>query len=56
MRQIALECGYTSARSDMPAPAGRTPLKEIKIVPIDPQDLLKQREAIKDKFREIFGV
>jgi len=34
----------------------KRPLKEIKLLPAEPEEVLKRNEEIKEKFRELFGV
>jgi iron(III) transport system substrate-binding protein len=36
-------------------PAGRTPLKDIKLLPDDPQSMLPQIAEIKKKYTALFG-
>ncbi len=55
-QNFGLNFGYTSARSDMQNPSGRTPLNRIKLNTVDPASLMKERESVKEKFRQIFGV
>jgi iron(III) transport system substrate-binding protein len=47
--------GARSAHPDVKDPPGRTPLKDIKVLPDDPAGLLPQVEEIKKKYAALFG-
>jgi len=47
--------GVRSAHPDVKDPPGRTPLKEIKIIPDDAAGLLPQVEEIKKRYAALFG-
>jgi iron(III) transport system substrate-binding protein len=47
--------GQRSMHPDVKEPAGRTPLKDIKLLPDDPQSMLPQIAEIKKKYTTLFG-
>jgi iron(III) transport system substrate-binding protein len=47
--------GVRSAHPDVKDPPGRTPLKEIKLIPDDAAGLLPKVEEIKKKYAALFG-
>src|SRR5258706_550031 len=49
------EGGQRSMHPDVKEPAGRTPLKDIKLLPDDPQSMLPQIAEIKKKYTALFG-
>lgn len=52
---IMVEDDTYSARTDVPPPKGATPLKDLKVIPMDWQAVEKQSEEIKTKFSSIMG-
>jgi iron(III) transport system substrate-binding protein len=55
-QQILVDAGgQRSLHPDVKEPAGRTPLKDIKLLPDDPQGMLPQINEIKKKYTAIFG-
>ncbi|SNZ07591.1 ABC transporter substrate-binding protein [Cohaesibacter gelatinilyticus] len=55
-QDLVLDMGYIPARSDMAVPAGFPDRKDIKLMAFDPGKALKDAEANKAKFSELFGV
>ncbi|WP_272644165.1 ABC transporter substrate-binding protein [Marinomonas mediterranea] len=53
-QQLVLDQGYLPARSDMPVPAGFPSRDKIKLMPFDAAKTLKNNEANKARFSEIF--
>ena len=49
------EGGARSVHPDVKEPAGRTPLKDIKLLPDDAQGMLPQIAEIKKKYTALFG-
>jgi iron(III) transport system substrate-binding protein len=47
--------GARSVHPEVKEPAGRTPLKDIKLLPDDAQGMLPQITEIKKKYTQIFG-
>jgi iron(III) transport system substrate-binding protein len=47
--------GVYAARSDVDPPAGSTPLKDIKVIPLDNAYILSVTPAVKKKFSELFS-
>jgi iron(III) transport system substrate-binding protein len=55
-QQILVDAGgQRSLNPDVKEPAWRTPLKDIKLLPDDPQAMLPQINEIKKKYTAIFG-
>jgi len=52
---LVTEGGQRSMHPDVKEPAGRTPLKDIKLLPDDPQSMLPQIADIKKKYTALFG-
>jgi iron(III) transport system substrate-binding protein len=50
------EGGLYSVREDVPQPDDHAPLKDVKVLLPDPQDILKNRTNILRQFAELFGV
>ena len=46
--------GIYAARSDVPPPPGNPPLSQIKLLPVDYDEIEKEAAALKKKFNEIF--
>ncbi|MGH6784318.1 MAG: extracellular solute-binding protein, partial [Sphingomicrobium sp.] len=46
--------GAYSPRTDLPPPAGSPPLKEIKLLPVDYDQIEKDASSVKKKFNEVF--
>jgi iron(III) transport system substrate-binding protein len=55
-QMMADEGGIRSFHPDVTTKAGRTPLKDIKLLNSDPVALARDGEAVKKKYTEIFGV
>jgi iron(III) transport system substrate-binding protein len=56
VQQILVDTGgQRSVHPDVKEPAGRTPLKDIKLLPDDPQGMLPQINEIKKKYTALFG-
>ncbi|MCG7624642.1 ABC transporter substrate-binding protein [Epibacterium sp. Ofav1-8] len=55
-QDLVLDMGYIPARNDMGVPAGFPARDSIKLMDFDPAEALKNAEANKEKFAEIFGV
>ena len=49
------EGGQRSMHPEVKEPAGRTPLKDLKLLPDDPQAMLPQIAEIKKKYTALFG-
>jgi iron(III) transport system substrate-binding protein len=47
--------GIYAARSDVDPPAASTPLKDIKVIPMDNAYILSVTPAVKKKFSELFS-
>ena len=55
-QQILVDTGgQRSVHPDVKEPAGRTPLKDIKLLPDDAQGMLPQINDIKKRYTAIFG-
>jgi len=46
--------GIYAARADVPPPPGNPPLSQIKLIPVDYDEIEKDSKALKSKFNEIF--
>ena len=55
-QQILVDDGLYVPSAEVTYAKDKRPLKEIKILPATPQEILKRNEEIKEKFRELFGV
>ncbi len=54
-QELVLQQGYLPAHPDLPVPAGFPPRDQIKLMKFDAEKALKDSEANKEKFSEIFG-
>jgi iron(III) transport system substrate-binding protein len=55
-QQIMVDDGLYVPSDEVTYAKDKRPLKEIKILPATPEEILKRNEEIKEKFRELFGV
>jgi iron(III) transport system substrate-binding protein len=55
-QQLMVDDGLYVPNEEVAYAKGRRPLRELKILPADPEEILKRNEEIKTKFRELFGV
>ncbi|HSE94837.1 MAG TPA: extracellular solute-binding protein [Methylomirabilota bacterium] len=55
-QQILVDDGLYVPSEEVTYAKDKRPLKEIKILPATPEEILKRNEEIKEKFRELFGV
>jgi iron(III) transport system substrate-binding protein len=55
-QQILVNDGLYVPNEEVTYGADRRPMKEIKILKAEPEEIQKRNEEIKDKFRELFGV
>jgi iron(III) transport system substrate-binding protein len=55
-QQIMVDDGLYVPSDEVTYAKDKRPLKEIKILPAAPEEILKRNEEIKEKFRELFGV
>ncbi|SFJ21819.1 ABC transporter substrate-binding protein [Celeribacter neptunius] len=54
-QDLVLDMGYIPARDGMGVPAGFPAREDIKLMAFDPAEALKNAEANKEKFAELFG-
>ena len=54
-QQLAATQGYLPARKDVPSPPGFPGVGQIRILPVDIAELLRQDEANKKRFATLFG-
>jgi len=55
-QQILVDDGLYVPNEEVSYAKDKRPLKEIKLLPAEPEEVLKRNEEIKTKFRELFGV
>ncbi len=55
-QQILADDGLYVPNEQVTYPKGKRPLKEIKLIKVDPEEMEKRDDEIKKKFRELFGV
>jgi iron(III) transport system substrate-binding protein len=55
-QQILADDGLYVPNEEVSYPKGKRPLKELKLLRAEPEEIQKRSEEIKDKFRELFGV
>jgi iron(III) transport system substrate-binding protein len=55
-QQILADDGLYVPNDEVTYPAGKRPLRDIKLLPATPEEVLKRNEEIKARFRELFGV
>lgn len=53
-QKLIVAAGAYSPRNDLPAPAESPPLSELKLLPVDYEQIEKEASAIKKKFNEVF--
>ena len=55
-QQLMADDGLYVPNEAVTYPAGKIPLKDLKVLAPDPQEILRRNQEIKTKFRELFGV
>jgi iron(III) transport system substrate-binding protein len=55
-QQIMADDGLYVPNEEVTYPKGKRPLKELKLIKVEPEEMQKRDEEIKKKFRELFGV
>jgi iron(III) transport system substrate-binding protein len=55
-QQILVDDGLYVPNEDVSYPKDKRPLKELKLLPAEPEEIMKKNEEIKTRFRELFGV
>ncbi len=55
-QQIMADDGLYVPNEEVTYPKGKRPLREIKLLPAEPEEISKRNEEIKARFRELFGV
>jgi len=55
-QQLMVDDGLYVPNEEVAYAKDKRPLRELKILPADPEEILKRNEEIKTKFRELFGV
>jgi iron(III) transport system substrate-binding protein len=55
-QQILVDDGLYVPNEEVSYAKDKRPLKEIKLLPAEPEEVLKRNEEIKTRFRELFGV
>ena len=55
-QQLLVDDGLYVPNEEVSYAKDKRPLKELKLMPADPEEILKRNEEIKTKFRELFGV
>lgn len=55
-QQILADDGLYVPNEEVTYPKGKRPLKELKLIKVEPEEMQKRDEEIKKKFRELFGV
>lgn len=55
-QQIMADDGLYVPNEEVTYPKGKRPLREIKLLPAEPEEISKRSEEIKARFRELFGV
>lgn len=55
-QQILADDGLYVPNEEVTYPKGKRPLKELKLIKVDPEEMQKRDDEIKKKFRELFGV
>lgn len=55
-QQILVDDGLYVPNEEVTYAKDKRPLREIKLLPAEPEEVLKRNEEIKERFRELFGV
>jgi iron(III) transport system substrate-binding protein len=55
-QQLLADDGLYVPNEEVTYPKGKRPLKELRLIKVDPEEMQKRDEEIKRKFRELFGV
>ncbi len=55
-QQLLVDDGLYVPNEEVTYAKDKRPLKEMKLLPAEPEEILKRNEEIKEKFRELFGV
>jgi iron(III) transport system substrate-binding protein len=55
-QQVLADDGLYVPNEEVTYPQGKRPLKEIKLLPAEPEEIEKRNSEIKSRFRELFGV
>ncbi len=55
-QQLMVDDGLYVPNEEVSYPKDKRPLTDIKLLPADPEEILKRSEEIKNRFRELFGV
>lgn len=55
-QQILADDGLYVPNEEVTYPKGKRPLKELRLIKVDPEQMQKRDDEIKRKFRELFGV
>lgn len=55
-QQLLADDGLYVPNDEVTYPAGKRPLRELRLLPADPQEIQRRSEEIKARFRELFGV
>ena len=55
-QQILADDGLYVPNEAVTYPKDKRPLKELKLIKVDPEEMQKRDDEIKKKFRELFGV
>ncbi len=55
-QQLLADDGLYVPNEAVTYPQGKRPLRELKLIKVDPAEVLKRDDEIKKKFRELFGV
>jgi iron(III) transport system substrate-binding protein len=55
-QQILADDGLYVPNEAVTYPAGKRPLKELRLIKVEPEEMQKRDEEIKKRFRELFGV
>lgn len=55
-QQLMVDDGLYVPNEEVSYPRDKRPLREIKILPAEPEEIMKRGEEIKTRFRELFGV
>jgi hypothetical protein len=54
--QILADDGLYVPNEAVTYPKDKLPLKELKLIKVDPEEMQKRDDEVKKKFRELFGV
>jgi iron(III) transport system substrate-binding protein len=55
-QQILVDDGLYVPNEDVSYPKDKRPLHGLKLLPAEPEEIMKRNEEIKTRFRELFGV